>query len=86
MTTRKRAAKIAISLPPEQLEYLRAAEEAGKGSVSGHIQTLIQREQEAADVRATLDRLFGDRKPGADHRAWAGRALGITEEATEHAA
>ncbi|MGP3971647.1 hypothetical protein [Streptomyces sp. 6N223] len=73
-----RAAKIAISLPHEQLQYLKAAEEAGRGSVSGHIQRLIQREREAADIEQTLRRLFGDEpRPGAEHEAWARRALGI---------
>ncbi|MGP4110012.1 hypothetical protein ACTWP5_03725 [Streptomyces sp. 4N509B] len=77
-----RAAKIAISLPHEQLEYLRAAEQAGRGSVSGHIQQLIQREREAADVEHTLRRLFGTREqPTAEHEAWARRALGIEEPA-----
>jgi hypothetical protein len=78
MTTQRRAAKIAISLPHEQLEYLKAAEEAGRGSVSGHIQRLIQQEREAADVELTLRRLFGDEpRPGAEHEAWARRALGL---------
>jgi hypothetical protein len=78
MTTPRRAAKIAISLPHEQLDYLKAAEEAGRGTVSGHIQQLIQREREAADVEQTLRRLFGEeRRPGAEHEAWARRALGI---------
>ncbi len=81
MTTPKRAAKIAISLPAEQLEYLKAAEEAGRGSVSGHIQQLIQREREAADIEETLRRLFGDQRiPGPEHEAWARRALGIAED------
>lgn len=80
MTTQRRAAKIAISLPPEQLEYLKAAEEAGRGSVSGHIQRLIQREREAADIDETLRRLFPDQpRPGAEHEAWAARALGIDD-------
>jgi hypothetical protein len=79
MTTPKRAAKIAISLPPDQLAYLKAAEEAGRGSVSGHIQQLIQREREASDVEATLRRLFGDRRPGPEHESWARRALGIED-------
>jgi hypothetical protein len=81
MTTPRRtarAAKIAISLPHEQLEYLKAAEEAGRGSVSGHIQRLIQQERQAADIEQTLRRLFGDEpRPGAEHEAWARRALGI---------
>ncbi|MBL1068913.1 hypothetical protein [Streptomyces sp. 7-21] len=71
----RRAAKIAISLPPEQLDYLKAAERAGHGSVSGHIQQLIQREREAADVEATLRRLFGADRPGPAHEAWARRVL-----------
>jgi hypothetical protein len=80
MTTQRRAAKIAISLPHEQLEYLKAAEEAGRGSVSGHIQQLIQREREAADIEETLRRLFGDeQRPGPEHEAWARRALGIQQ-------
>jgi hypothetical protein len=76
-----RAAKIAISLPHEQLEYLKASEEAGRGSVSGHIQRLIQQEREAADIDLTLRRLFGDEpRPTAEHEAWARRALGIDED------
>ncbi|RKN41816.1 hypothetical protein [Streptomyces hoynatensis] len=80
MTPQKRSAKIAISLPPDQLEYLKAAEEAGRGSVSGHIQQLIQQEREAADIEETLRRLFGQERPGAEHTAWARRALRIEEE------
>lgn len=80
MTTQRRAAKIAISLPHEQLEYLKATEEAGRGSVSGHIQRLIQQEREAADIELTLRRLFGEqRRPGTDHEAWARQALGLDD-------
>ncbi|MFD3889953.1 hypothetical protein [Streptomyces microflavus] len=70
--------KTAITLPQEVLEQLKARETAGEiPSVSGHIQTLLQREQEAGEVDAVLARLFPAGRPKAEHLEWAARALGI---------
>ncbi|MDT0346243.1 hypothetical protein [Streptomyces litchfieldiae] len=70
--------KTAISLPEEQLRRLKAAEAAGRiPSVSGHIQELLRRDEELAEVGETLRRLFGDETPGAEHVKWAERALGL---------
>ncbi|MDH6711217.1 metal-responsive CopG/Arc/MetJ family transcriptional regulator [Kitasatospora sp. MAA19] len=79
MTEKSKTAKTAISLPQELLDELRQREQAHDiPSVSGHIQSLLQREREAADVEATLQRLFGQQQPAAEHQAWAEKALGIT--------
>ncbi|MDT0310180.1 hypothetical protein RM780_24965 [Streptomyces sp. DSM 44917] len=80
--------KTAISLPEDQLRRLKDAEAAGRiPSVSGHIQELLRRDEEAAEVAETLRRLFGDeRSPGAEHRAWADRALGLDTPAASPAA
>ncbi|WP_281912430.1 hypothetical protein [Streptomyces olivaceus] len=70
--------KTAITLPPDVLEQLKAREIAGEiPSVSGHIQTLLQREQEAAEVDAVLARLFPGERPGPEHLEWAAKALGV---------
>ncbi|TNM33433.1 hypothetical protein [Streptomyces sedi] len=70
--------KTAISLPEDQLMRLKAAEAAGRiPSVSGHIQELLRREEETAEVDETLRRLFGDQLPGEEHLRWADRVLGI---------
>ncbi|WP_062205340.1 hypothetical protein [Streptomyces sp. NBRC 109706] len=72
--------KTAISLPEDQLLRLKAAEAAGRiPSVSGHIQELLRREEETAEVDETLRRLFGDLAPGAEHQKWADRALGLDD-------
>jgi Arc/MetJ-type ribon-helix-helix transcriptional regulator len=70
--------KTAISLPEDQLRRLKAAEAAGRiPSVSGHIQELLRRDEETAEVAETLRRLFGEETPGGEHRAWAERVLGL---------
>ncbi|RMI45156.1 hypothetical protein [Streptomyces triticirhizae] len=70
--------KTAISLPEDQLMRLKAAEAAGRiPSVSGHIQELLRREEETAEVDETLRRLFGEQLPGEEHHKWADRALGL---------
>ncbi|RPK32414.1 hypothetical protein EES39_38670 [Streptomyces sp. ADI92-24] len=72
-------AKTAITLPQEVLDQLKEREAAGQiASVSGHIQSLLQREQESTEVDAVLSRLFPDNRPGPEHEEWAARALGIT--------
>ncbi|MEV4042815.1 hypothetical protein [Streptomyces sp. NPDC049744] len=73
--------KTAITLPQEVLEQLKARETAGEiPSVSGHIQTLLQREQEAGEVDAVLSRLFPAERPQAEHLEWAARALGVSTQ------
>ncbi|MDT0443760.1 hypothetical protein [Streptomyces johnsoniae] len=70
--------KTAISLPEDQLRRLKAAEAAGRiPSVSGHIQELLRRDEETAEVTETLRRLFGDEGTGPEHRKWAERTLGL---------
>ncbi|MFD8385209.1 hypothetical protein ACFV2X_42955 [Streptomyces sp. NPDC059679] len=82
-----KAAKIGISLPPEVLEQLKARETAGEiPSVSGHITTLLQREQEAAEVDAVLARLFPAGRPGDEHLEWAAKALGVGDSTGQSSA
>ncbi|KUF17342.1 hypothetical protein [Streptomyces silvensis] len=77
-------AKTAITLPQEVLDQLRARETAGEiPSVSGHIQKLLQREQEAAEVDAVLERLFPGERPGPEHLKWAAQALGAADESAQ---
>jgi hypothetical protein len=74
--------KTAISLPKDLLEYLEARRDAGEiPSLSGHIADLLQREQQATEVDATLARLFPGERPGPGHQAWADKALGVTGDA-----
>lgn len=80
-------AKTAITLPQEVLDQLKARENAGEiPSVSGHIQTLLQREQEAAKVDAVLARLFPGERPAAEHLEWAAKALGAGASTGESSA
>ncbi|MEU9480747.1 hypothetical protein [Streptomyces sp. NPDC048191] len=80
-------AKTAITLPQEVLDQLKARETAGEiPSVSGHIQTLLQREQEAAEVDAVLARLFPGKRPGTEHLEWAAKALGVGTSTGESSA
>ena len=77
MTDARNKKKTAISLDPELLDELREREDAGQiPSVSGHIQTLLERERAAARVDETLARLFPGQTPGPEHREWAAKALG----------
>ena len=79
MTKQPKTAKTAISLPWDLLEQLRQREAAREiPSVSGHIQRLLMRERESADVEATLRRLFVSSRPDEEHRAWASSTLGLT--------
>jgi hypothetical protein len=72
-------AKTAITLPQEVLDQLKEREAAGQiPSVSGHIQSLLQRDRESAEVDAVLARLFPGNRPGPEHEEWAAKALGIT--------
>ncbi|MDW8804379.1 hypothetical protein P1P68_06120 [Streptomyces scabiei] len=82
-----KAAKIGISLPPEELQHLKAREDAGEiKSVSGHITSLLQREREAAEVDTVLARLFPGNQPGPEHEAWAAKVLGVTDSSGESSA
>jgi hypothetical protein len=82
-----KAAKIGISLPPEEVEHLKARETAGEiPSVSGHIASLLQRERESAEVDSVLARLFPDNRPGPEHEAWAAKALGVADSSGESSA
>jgi hypothetical protein len=80
-------ARTAITLPPEVLQQLRDREQAGQiPSVSGHIQSLLQREQDSAEVDAVLLRLFPAERPSADHEVWAAKALGLADGAGQSSA
>lgn len=80
-------AKTAITIPQEVLDQLKEREAAGQiSSVSGHITSLLQREQEAAEVDAVLARLFPGERPGAEHLEWAAKALGVGASTGESSA
>jgi hypothetical protein len=84
---RPQTAKTAISLPKELLDHLEERRKAGEiPSISGHIANLLQREQQAGEVDATLARLFPGEIPGPEHQAWADKALGVVGGAGKSAA
>jgi Arc/MetJ-type ribon-helix-helix transcriptional regulator len=83
-----KAAKIAISLPPEQVEQARAAVARGEASsVSGYISAALaavapvaapaQDEDTLADF--VRDLIAEDGEPSAEAYAWADRALAMSE-------
>jgi len=71
------AAKIAITLPREQLARVRRAVKRGRaGSVSAYISEAVerrQREESLADLLAELTEQHGE--PDEEDRAWARRVL-----------
>ncbi|WP_031102496.1 hypothetical protein [Streptomyces sp. NRRL S-146] len=72
-----KVSRTSISLPTELLEALNRRQQAKDiPSLSGHITALLQREIEAAEVDATLQRLFPGSSPDPEHFAWAEQALG----------
>lgn len=80
-------AKTAITIPQEVLDQLKEREAAGQiSSVSGHITSLLQREQEAAEVDAVLARLFPGERPTVEHLDWAAKALGVSTSAGQSSA
>lgn len=83
-----KAAKIAISLPPEQVEQARAAVARGEAaSVSGYISAAlaavapVAAPEEEQDTLAAFaaDLIAEDGKPSAEAYAWADRALAMSE-------
>jgi Arc/MetJ-type ribon-helix-helix transcriptional regulator len=82
-----KAAKIAISLPAEQVEQARAAVASGEASsVSGYISAALaavapvasaEHEDTLADFAADL--IAEDGKPSAEAYAWADRVLAMSE-------
>lgn len=71
------AAKIAITLPPEQLARAKQAVQSGRAeSVSAFIvKALVEQEQEDS-LQALVDDLIAEHgEPSAEDRAWAKRVL-----------
>lgn len=70
-------AKIAITLPMDQLKRARAEVKAGRApSVSGYISRALTEREERESMRAILDDLIAlHGKPSAEDRKWAQRAL-----------
>lgn len=71
------AAKIAISLPPDQLATMQAAVRAGKAaSVSAYVADAIARQAREESLESLVSDMvaeFGE--PTAKDRAWARRVL-----------
>jgi Arc/MetJ-type ribon-helix-helix transcriptional regulator len=71
------AAKIAITLPPEQLARVRSAVRSGQAeSVSGYIaQVLAEHEQKESLQKLVEDLIAEFGEPTKEEKAWARRAL-----------
>jgi Arc/MetJ-type ribon-helix-helix transcriptional regulator len=71
------AAKIAITLPPEQLKRVKAAVRRGRAeSVSAYIAGALarqEREESLADVLRDMVKVYGE--PTREEKTWARRAL-----------
>lgn len=84
-----KAAKITISLPPEQVEQARVAVANGEASsVSGYISAALaavapiaasEREDEDTLADFVRDLIAEDGEPSAEAYAWADRALAMSE-------
>lgn len=82
-----KSAKIAISLPPEQVEQARAAVARGEASsVSGYISAALAAvapvaapEEQDTLAAFAADLIAEDGKPSAEAYAWADRALAMSE-------
>lgn len=81
-----KAAKITISLPPEQVEQARAAVANGEASsVSGYISAALaavapsSAEDEDTLADFVRDLIAEDGEPSAEAYAWAGRAWAMSE-------
>jgi Arc/MetJ-type ribon-helix-helix transcriptional regulator len=72
------AAKIAITLPEEQLERARTAVRTGRAdSVSGYITRALVEQERRESLQALLrDLIIEHGKPTKKETAWARRALG----------
>ena len=77
------AAKIAITLPREQLTRIRRAVRTGKAqSVSGHIaRVLAEHDQEESLLELLSDLIREHGEPTKGERAWARRALARRRQA-----
>jgi Arc/MetJ-type ribon-helix-helix transcriptional regulator len=71
------AAKIAITLPPEQLARVRRAVRSGQAeSVSGYIAHVLAEHEHRESLRNLLrDLIEAHGEPTKEERAWARRAL-----------
>ncbi|HEX5100896.1 MAG TPA: hypothetical protein VFV94_15400 [Polyangiaceae bacterium] len=71
------AAKIAITLPPEQLALVKLAVRDGRAdSVSGYIARAVAEQAREESLRALLDDLSRQHgAPGRKARTWARRVL-----------
>jgi Arc/MetJ-type ribon-helix-helix transcriptional regulator len=72
------AAKIAITLPPEQLAQVRRAVRMGEAaSVSGYITRVLEEHQQRESLQSLVDDLIKEHgTPTREEEAWARRALG----------
>jgi len=73
--------KIAITLPPEQLQAAkRAVEEGRASSVSAYISAALARAQrEDSLAHIVADIIATEGHPSAEDYAWADRGLGISD-------
>jgi Arc/MetJ-type ribon-helix-helix transcriptional regulator len=71
------AAKIAITLPREQLAKVQRAVKSGEASsVSGYIASALAEKEQRESLRALVDELkFEHGEPNSREVAWAKRAL-----------
>jgi hypothetical protein len=71
------AAKIAITLPPEQLARVRRAVRSGEAqSVSGYIAQVLAEHEQKESLRKLVEDLIGEfGEPTKGEKAWARRAL-----------
>ena len=70
-------AKIAISLPKDQLARVQRKVRAGRAdSVSGYITRVLEEEERSESLKALLEDLIGEYgEPSAKDKKWAERAL-----------
>jgi len=71
------AAKIAITLPEEQLARVRRAVRSGQAdSVSGYIARVLEEHQQRESLQKLVEDLIEEHgEPTQEERAWARRAL-----------
>jgi Arc/MetJ-type ribon-helix-helix transcriptional regulator len=77
------AAKIAITLPPEQLARAKRAVRSGRAeSVSAYIvRALVEQDREAGLQGLVADLIAQHGEPTAQEKAWAKRVLGRRRKA-----
>jgi Arc/MetJ-type ribon-helix-helix transcriptional regulator len=72
-------AKIAVTLPPEQVKAAKRAVKEGRApSVSAYVAEALARQQRAESLTALLDELIAQHgEPSSADYAWARQALGL---------